>query len=121
MKRIDNESPVFFDVDSTLIMWKKISSDEDTVKIVHPYSGETTIHSWHKPHVKILRDRKARGAFVVVWSAGGNAWAEAVVKALGLEDCVDLVMTKPVLYVDDRPAEEWMGERLYLPFDSEYR
>lgn len=58
-----------------------------------------------------------------MWSAGGGEWAEAVVKALGLEKYVDLVMNKPSWYYDDKEAKDWMGKRIYLykqPKEEEY-
>lgn len=59
----------------------------------------------------------------MVWSAGGGDWAEAVVKALGIEEMVDIVMSKPSWYYDDKPCEDWMGKQIYLyeqPVEEEY-
>ena len=33
---------------------------------------------------------------------------------------VDLIMTKPHAYIDDKPAEEFMGEHIYLPYGNGY-
>lgn len=121
MRIVDIESTVFFDVDDTLVMWgREDLYDKDLMEVKSPYHGETHVLAPHKGHIKILKDRKARGSFIVVWSAGGFAWAEAVVKALGLEKYVDLVMTKPHAFVDDKTAAEIMGERIYIPFGNGY-
>lgn len=125
VKTINTESTLFFDVDDTLVMWdKKVDGLPEGVykiDIKCPHSAD----AWyalapHAGHIKILKDRKSRGSFIVVWSAGGFAWAEAVVKALNLEEYVDLCMTKPHAYVDDKKAGEIMGERIYLPFGGGY-
>lgn len=113
MKTVKNELIVFYDVDETLILSKE-SSDYDDVQIVCPYSSGTLTYKEHKRHTKLLRDHKARGMFIVVWSAAGHAWAETVVKSLGLEPFVDLVMSKPRAYVDDLQASEVLGPRIYL-------
>ena len=68
----------------------------------------------------MLKDRKARGATIHVWSANGYQWALAVVRALELEAYVDFVQSKPTMYVDDLQASEILGERLYLGKDSAY-
>lgn len=121
MKVIDKESTIFIDVDQTLIMWGiKAKKGDKLIAITNPHSGEQNYLAPHPGHIKVLKDRKARGSYVVVWSASGYAWAEAVVKALELEDYVHLVMTKPHMYIDDKKAKDIMGERLYIPFGDGY-
>jgi predicted phosphatase len=122
MTVIKVESTIFFDVDDTLIMWVKTENFDlrEKVSIKSPYDDTINHVFKHKGHIKILKDKKARGSLIVVWSAGGFAWAEAVVKALELENYVDFCMTKPSSYVDDKQAQEIMGERIYLPFGGPY-
>lgn len=113
---VDKESTIFIDIDDTLVMWGK----DNAIEIAEPYYGEPTHVTPHKGHIKILKDRKARGSCIIVWSAGGYRWAEAVIKALGLEPYVDLIMTKPHAYIDDKRPDEFMGEHIYLPFGGGY-
>lgn len=121
MKIVDIESTIFVDCDDTLVMWGiKAKKGQKLIAITNPHDGTQDYLAPHKGHIKILKDRKARGSHIVVWSAGGFAWAAAVVKALGLESYVDQVMTKPHAYIDDKYAAEFMGERIYLPFGSGY-
>lgn len=117
---IKKESTIFCDVDDTLVMWGKAKKGEKVVAITEPHSGAQVYLRPHEAHIKILKDRKARGSFIVVWSAGGFAWAEAVVKALQLEAYVNIVMTKPHAYIDDKSASEFMGEHIYLPYGGNY-
>ncbi len=121
MKTVTVESTVWIDVDDTLVMWdtKKIKKTK-LVAITEPHNGNQVYLAPHAGHIKVLKDRKARGSFIVVWSSGGYAWARAVVRALGLESHVDLCMTKPHLYIDDKDAVSVMGERLYIPFGNGY-
>lgn len=118
MKVIENESIIFFDCDDTLVMWGL--DPINPAYVINPYYGESERLAPHKGHIKVLKERKARGSTIVVWSAGGYKWAEAVVKALNLEEYVDLCMTKPHAYVDDKTAAEIMGERIYLPYSGGY-
>jgi len=120
MKVITQESTIFIDIDDTLVMWGKAKRNEKVIHITCPYSHQQETLRPHKGHIKVLKDRHARGSFIVVWSAGGYQWANAVVKALGLEKHVDLVMSKPHAYVDDKQAVEIMGERIYLPYEGGY-
>lgn len=121
MNTITNEQVIFVDVDDTLIVWGKVKKGQKTISIINPYSNnEENFVRPHLGHIRVLKDRKARGAYIVVWSAGGHKWAEAVVKALGLTDHVNLIMSKPIMYIDDKKADEILGERLYLGIDSTY-
>lgn len=126
MKVIDIESIIFADVDDTLIMWGGIKTSPITGKpypqiaIKNPHDASVYKVTPNKGNIKIIKDRRSRGSVIVVWSAGGYAWAEAVVRALDLEKHVDLVMTKPHGYIDDKEAKDIMGERIYIPLGSGY-
>lgn len=120
MKVISQESTIFIDCDQTLVMWGKAKKHEKVIAITCPYSAKQEILRPHKSHIKVLKDRHVRGSFIVVWSASGYQWANAVVKALGLEAYVDQVMSKPQMYIDDKKAKEVLGERLYIPYGDDY-
>jgi len=117
---VTNECLIFVDVDDTLVMWGKAKKGEKVVAITSPYDNGQIFVKPHKGHIKILKDRHARGAHIIVWSAGGYKWAQAVVKALGLESHVNLIMSKPFMYIDDKKAEDFMGEHLYLDYQDKY-
>lgn len=114
MKVIENENVVCFDCDDTLVLWFSGCDPKDKVNILCPYSKTIDSLKPHKRHIDLLKKYKGRGMTVIVWSAAGYQWAEAVVKALELEDYVDFVQTKPSKYVDDMTAEHVLGSRIYL-------
>lgn len=111
---IQNERVIFFDVDNTLVLPAN-EITKTTLRIIDPYDGEIRYREPHFPHMKLLRNYNARKAFVVVWSKNGYQWATAVINALGLTNFVDLIMTKPCVYVDDEPPVKWMGEHVFIP------
>jgi protein-L-isoaspartate O-methyltransferase len=116
MKTIKNDVVAAFDVDQTLVMWgPEIGSHQSDLSIRNPYDGLEVDVQIHAAHVRLLKQMKARGRFIIVWSAGGAEWAQSVVNALNLQHMVDLVMTKPIAYVDDMPVESWMQHRIYIP------
>lgn len=115
-KIIDNDVICAFDVDQTLVVWNEgITEFHSDLEIRNPYDGMQVLVQVHSPHVRLLRQMKARGRFVIVWSAGGYEWAKSVVEALGLTNHVDLIMTKPIAYVDDVPVEDWLQHRIFIP------
>jgi hypothetical protein len=125
MQTIESDKIVFSDVDDTLLMWNDDKSfasiDPQSIGIVCPFQTrrdpfeEPKIYYLRPNHWTIgkLKDLKAKGYTVVVWSAAGWIWAEAVVKALKIEDIVDLVMSKPDICIDDLPPNEWIRELIY--------
>lgn len=100
---------VYFDVDETLILFSPVEGDE--------YNFTFRISA---AHIRALKEHHYRGHKVVVWSAGGAAWAEKVVKDCELEGYVDLCLSKPSWFYDDKRADEFMPEvnRVYF---EEYR
>ena len=114
MKVIDTDNAVFFDVDDTLVMWSEHELYHRKVTVKDPYTNDDEVLTINDSHVKLLRRMKCKGKTIIVWSHGGFKWAEAVVKALEIEEYVDLVMTKVEDYVDDLNIEEWALKNIYL-------
>lgn len=120
MKIIETEQLLPFDVDDCLINWGKIPKGRKAITFINPYDGEQHYVTPNLANIKILKERKARGATILVWSQSGYKKAAAVVRALGIEQYVDYISSKPMAYVDDKPCELWMGERIFLPLESKY-
>lgn len=98
MQVINNDKVLFVDVDDTLVIWEGVG------------------YRPHKRHIEYLYRFYERNQPIIVWSAGGYEWAARIVKELGIEDIVSLVMSKPAWYMDDKKVEEFMPEanRIYL-------
>lgn len=109
---ITNEQVIGFDCDDTLILHKTPEVGDEIVKIVDPYDGVELSYVVHKPHVKLFKDRMARGCAILVWSQNGPQWAKAVTDALGLKPTA--ILAKPFMVVDDLPINEWLNNRVYM-------
>ena len=122
MQVIKSSRIVMFDVDDTLVIWDWKAINPDGVGLVYirnPDGNCEELVMPHDRHIRLLRQFKARGHTVVVWSQGGHAWAENVCKILGIDSIVDIVMDKPNWYVDDLPCEAFMKSPIYLdPLDK---
>lgn len=126
---IPGNTTVYVDVDDTCIMWSPTQEQLDTrgIEITCPASmtlmEDGTVActgNWteklvpHRVHVEQIKKHKARGHTVVVWSSGGVEWAEAAVRALKIEQYVDVVIAKPMWVMDDLPASEFMPKSKWL-------
>lgn len=125
MKIIESEQVICCDVDETLISWdttmyNPVASALPLIIVKDPYTNKELYLRPHNPHIYLLKARLERGATVILWSAGGYKWAEAVAKALSLTHERIIYMSKPIAYIDDKPANSWMGEHIYIPIDSKY-
>ncbi len=116
MNVFSSENIVCFDVDDTLVMWNIPVGHEGKTKLFNNFGYAEWLLP-HEAHIKLLKQFKVRGQFVIVWSQGGHQWATEVVKHLGLEEWVDLVMAKPKWIVDDLPPSAWM-KRSYLDLNG---
>lgn len=111
MKIIKNELLMYIDVDETLIF----SCTEDTKgSLATNYYNTIKYVKPHKKHINFLKSLKTRGYYIIVHSANGWRWALEIVKLLQLEPFIHEVKAKPIKYLDDRPCEEWFGQRVYL-------
>lgn len=100
---LDTEHMVCCDVDDTLLMWDWHKYEFDNlITIEDPYTKQNRTYGIHRAHVLLIKQYKSRGYKVTVWSKGGQLHAESAVKALGLENFVDFVMTKPEKVMDDK-------------------
>ena len=115
MKTVAHERIIPVDVDETLIIHENPLSYSRYVDVEDPLeAGKFITLGVNEPMVKILKDESLRGAFIIVWSRSGHQWAEAIVKALNLSYYVNIVMTKPQVYLDDKEVSEWLKDRIYL-------
>lgn len=115
MKTLNQHNVVAFDVDGTLVdslLWTGEPGEplpgNKTVDITTPFAGVSLRFNVKSHIVEKVKTHHVQGHYVIIWSQGGHEWAETVIKALGLEDYVDIIMTKPKWYYDDIPADEWM-------------
>lgn len=103
---------VYFDCDDTILEWKSCNkTDDNAIKVRN--NGHTFYKRAIRANIEALKDHSYAGHVVIVWSAGGAEWATNVVIALGLEKYVDVVLTKPDWYYDDKGAEHWLPERQF--------
>jgi predicted HAD superfamily phosphohydrolase YqeG len=94
MPVIKSDRVVFFDVDDTLILWKKPEVDLPSINI----NGKTF---WiHTEHLRYIRKYHVLGFKIFVWSNSGYKWAEKVMKKLKIDKIVT-AMCKPHRVFDD--------------------
>lgn len=100
MQVIRNDKILYVDIDDTLVIWSETG---------HSYKP-------HKKHIDYIKRFHMRGQAVVAWSAGGFEWCERIIKELGLEPYITLVVSKPAWWMDDLKADQVLFEvnRIYL-------
>jgi hypothetical protein len=119
MQVIKSEQLRMWDIDDTLVMHSEPC--DESVDIHDPIDDRTITLGINAPMVRLLKEEHSRGGFIVVWSRGGYAWAQAVITALKLTDKVHLIMSKPLVYFDDSPVENWLKDRVYLHPSTKYK
>ncbi len=123
----DHNKPFYSDVDDTLLMWGFDRDPKywDQVICIEAHNNFYDIHMKeylvpNEKNIQELINHSNDGWEIIVWSAAGKEWAEAAVKALKLEPYVDDIKCKPVKFLDDLKASEFMSEdkRIYHKFDG---
>ena len=125
MNIVKHEHTTFHDVDETLIMHCKASefSPGDTVVYIQDTIDLTKEIAFkvNENMVRLLKEESQRGSYVVVWSRGGWEWAFNVIRALKLENYVHQIMTKPMVYFDDKDISTWLPYRVYIEPNVTYK
>ena len=70
--------------------------------------------------VRLVKEEFKRGHVVLVWSRRGQRWAQIVVDSLNLTEYVAFTADKPLAYFDDLDCNEWMKDRVFIPFETKY-
>lgn len=122
MQVIKSEMTSFWDIDGTLIVGRNDEGATRNVSIPDPLDKtKYIVVSPNDSMIRLMREERHRGAFIVVWSRGGHEWAESVIKALNLVELVDVIMSKPMAYFDDKDVSEWLPYRVFLKPTSNYK
>ena len=105
---------IFVDVDDTLVLWGKPWSP---ASITIHCCGRMELLEPHKLHIDCLKRAKKNGNCIVVWSGAGAEWANDVIEALELRKFVDVILAKPIAYIDDQSGSDILPEaqRIFLP------
>jgi len=119
MKKLKNLSTLMVDCDSTLVTWNLPEHYCEKDLVIIECNGKEKACVIYQSNVQLLKEFACTNCEIVVWSASGADWAEAVVKALELENYVSVVMSKPSFYIDDKVCEKWMGKRIYYNLNGE--
>lgn len=111
------------DIDETLVLHEKPLQYARQITIEDPLApGKFITLGVNEPMLKIVEDEIERGAFIIFWSRSGYAWAEAVTHELGLvAPHHSIICTKPVSYIDDKDASEWLKDRVYVNPNFTYK
>lgn len=99
------------DIDETLITYNNINPNE---AIEMNYYGQKKTVMPLKNNIAFLRAMKARGYYIIAWSGNGYGWVKEVVTKLGLDDVVDLRMSKFSKCLDDKKIGSW-AKTIYVP------
>jgi predicted phosphatase len=110
---LENDNVVCFDVDDTLVIWNVPQSMMDQTITFDNFGVDVQLLPHHK-HITLMKQFKARGHKVIIWSQGGYQWAREIVKKLDIEQYVDIIICKPKWLVDDVPPSGWTSVS-YIP------
>ncbi len=108
---------VFVDIDDTLIMYNITEMHFNKVITVEFVNGNVTVIP-HLPNIELVKKMYRLGYHVTVWSHSGTAWAELIIKSVGLTNFVNVIMTKPHYYIDDKEASSFMTRIWKDPVDG---
>ena len=118
MQRLNCNKPTYFDVDDTLVMWSPSKEKLDEYGIDFEHTFEDGVNRKfrmlpHREHIRQLIKHANRGHTIIVWSAGGEPWAAAAVKALGIEEYVSYTLEKPTWAYDDKEPNEFFKTKFH--------
>lgn len=104
---IKSDLIVYCDIDQTLVDWN-VKDGDSFIEIEN--NGITSRFVPITENIEQIKKHRVCGHGIAFWSLGGWAWANLVIKALGLEQYADVVLSKPRWFIDDLPSSEFMPE-----------
>ncbi len=103
---VESDKAAYFDVDETLVLMDDVDlSRPEVIRIIDKSNNINAYAIPHKAIISQMRKHHSRGHIIFVWSAGGYKWANAVVRALGLETLVYAIVPKGWVWDDKTPNE----------------
>ena len=102
---------VYFDVDHTILYPASEFPSYDYLPH-HVLRGRTFYEN--TAVTELIKDFYARGHTVIVWSAGGEEWAQRVVTTCRLNTYVTHCLAKPSWLFDDKQPAEWLPPAVEL-------
>jgi hydroxymethylpyrimidine pyrophosphatase-like HAD family hydrolase len=69
--------------------------------------------------IQRVKQLKAEGAELYLWSTGGADYARSSALELGIADCFVNFLPKPTIMIDDQPVSEWKLCRHLYPSQIE--
>lgn len=115
MQVLEQENWLPCDIDETLITRIRNIGDRNGGTILLSYGEDAQFFLPCEDNIALLKHHKiTRGYGIIAWSANGKEWAQKVIERLKLTEYVDIVMTKPNKYLDDKPVASWMPQQIHL-------
>jgi phosphoserine phosphatase len=62
-----------------------------------------------------VRQLKADGATLYLWSAGGADYCREIAAELGIEGCFEAFLPKPRIMIDDQEVKDWVYCTTFRP------
>lgn len=116
---IKSDQGAFVDCDETLVLMDDINFQHPDLTIIEDEEhGIFARVIPHFAHIQKIKDHAARGHKVFIWSAGGWKWAQAVVKALKLEQYVYAIVPKGPWIWDDKMPNDFLSRSYIQPPQS---
>ncbi len=117
---LKNDHPWAVDIDDTLLLWD-VPKKDPMVTFTEPHSGDSITVPINENNIRLLKEKKSRGALVILWTQGGYEYGDVVATALNIREYVDIIMTKPVGLIDDLEAHAWMPKAVNIPHTKNYK
>jgi hypothetical protein len=113
---------VAVDCDETILNWTYPEGSKDLITICND-QNQCRQFQPHLHNINFLKSLKVQGYTIIVWSAGSGNWASKVVKALQLEEYVDLTCDKLEFAIDDLlDAKKIIKQVIWLdPISGEFK
>ena len=103
----------FVDVDNTLLMQDQFIEIPDKYRVKMKLFEKYYYLKQNKKNIAKVKQMFSKGFTCILWSAAGVKWAKQAARALKLQKYFKYILSKPYLYMDDKPPSHWVEINLY--------